>query len=73
MADPEVGLGTMARARRLPATAIRATDPDSIERMSAGIARTYVGDAATGAMPVLVATVRQATRVTPTKYDEEAA
>lgn len=50
MADPEVGLGTMARARRLPATAIRATDPDSIERTSAGIARTYVGDAATGAM-----------------------
>jgi hypothetical protein len=57
MADPEVGLGTMARARRLPATTIPATYPDSpatypdsIERTSAGIARTYAGDPATDAM-----------------------
>ena len=36
--------------RRLPATAIPATDPDSIERTSAGFARKYAADPAAKAM-----------------------
>jgi hypothetical protein len=38
--------------RRLPATAIPATDPDSIERTSSGFRRKYSDD---GAMPAMVA------------------
>ena len=47
--------------RRLPATAIPATDPDSIERTSAGFTRKYAADPATKAMiapPVLDTTLR---------------
>ena len=36
--------------RRLPATAIPATDPDSIERTSAGITRKYAADPAAKSM-----------------------
>jgi len=36
--------------RRLSATAVPATDPDSIERTSAGLERKYAGDPATPAM-----------------------
>ena len=36
--------------RRLPATAIPATDPDSIERTSSGYLRKYAGDPAARAM-----------------------
>ncbi len=36
--------------RRLNATAIAATDPDSIERVSAGFRAKYASDPATGAM-----------------------
>jgi hypothetical protein len=53
------GLGAMALVRRLPATGIPATDPDSIERACAGIARKYAGDSATDAMigPVVLDTI----------------
>ena len=45
MADPEVGLGTIARVRRLPATAIRADD-DGAGRAQLRDDRGISGDAA---------------------------
>lgn len=48
--DQELGVNIVALVRRLPATAIPATDPDSIERTSTGITCKYPGDSATDAM-----------------------
>jgi hypothetical protein len=48
LANPAVGLHVAGR--RLPATAIPATDPDSIERVSAGFRAKYAPDASTTAM-----------------------
>jgi hypothetical protein len=47
-ANPAVAIHVAGR--RLPATAIPATDPDSIERTSAGFRRKYAADPATKAM-----------------------
>jgi hypothetical protein len=38
------------RKHRIPATAVPATDPDSVERASAGLLRKYDGDPATASM-----------------------
>jgi len=48
MANPAVAIHV--DGRRLPATAIPATDPDSIERTSSGFLRKYAHDRATPAM-----------------------
>jgi hypothetical protein len=48
LADPSVALHV--GGQRLPATAVLATDPDSIERTSAGLLRKYAGDPATPRM-----------------------
>jgi hypothetical protein len=48
LANAEVVL-VVAR-RRLPANVIRATDPDSVARTSAGLERKYAGDPATPSM-----------------------
>lgn len=48
MANPAVALHV--DGRRLPATAIPATDPDSIERTSAGFRAKYPNDPATDSM-----------------------
>lgn len=48
IANPAVALHV--DGRRLPATAIPATDPDSIERTSAGFSRKYAADPAMKAM-----------------------
>ena len=48
MANPAVAIHV--DGRRLPATAIPATDPDSIERTSSGYLRKYARDRATPAM-----------------------
>ena len=48
LADPSVALHV--DGRRLPASAVSAADPDSIERTSAGILRKYAGDPAAKAM-----------------------
>jgi hypothetical protein len=48
LADPAVALNV--DGRRVPATAVPATDPESIERMSAGLVRKYAGDPATPRM-----------------------
>jgi hypothetical protein len=47
-ANPAVALHV--DGRRLPATAIPATDPDSIDRTSAGFSSKYRGDSATPTM-----------------------
>jgi hypothetical protein len=47
-ANPAVALHTAGR--RLPVTAISATDPDSVERTNEGYRRKYGGDPATKAM-----------------------
>ncbi len=47
-ANPAVALHL--EGRRLTATAIPATDPDSIQRTSTGFRRKYAGDPATSAM-----------------------
>jgi hypothetical protein len=47
-ANPSVALHV--DGQRLPATAVRAADPDSIERTSAGILQKYAGDPAAAAM-----------------------
>ena len=47
-ANPAVAVHV--RGKRLPATAIPATDPDAIERTSAGFLRKYAGDPAAKAM-----------------------
>ena len=48
MANPAVAIHV--EGRRLPATAIPATDPDAIERTSAGFKRKYEGDPGVKAM-----------------------
>jgi hypothetical protein len=48
LANPAVAIH--ANGRRLSATAIPATDPDSIERASAGFMRKYAGDPAASSM-----------------------
>ena len=48
LADPSVALHV--DDRRLPASAVSASDPSSIERTSAGILRKYAGDPAAKAM-----------------------
>jgi hypothetical protein len=48
MANPAVAIHV--EGRRLPATAIPATDPDAIERTNAGFKRKYAGDPAVKAM-----------------------
>jgi hypothetical protein len=48
LANPSVALHV--GGQRLPATAVPAADPDSIERTSAGILRKYSGDPAAAAM-----------------------
>jgi hypothetical protein len=48
MANPAVAIHV--DGRRIPATAIPATDPDSIERTSSGYLRKYARDRATQAM-----------------------
>ena len=48
VANPAVGI--YVGGRRLASTAIPASDPDSIERVSAGFRRKYPDDPATGAM-----------------------
>jgi hypothetical protein len=48
LANPAVAIHV--DGRRLPATAIPATDPDAIERTSAGYKRKYASDPATPAM-----------------------
>jgi hypothetical protein len=48
LAHPDVALH--AAGRRLPARAVPANDPDSIERTSAGFSRKYAGDPAVRAM-----------------------
>ena len=48
LANPAVAIHL--DGRRLSATAVPATDPDSIERASAGYRRKYAGDPATPAM-----------------------
>jgi hypothetical protein len=48
LANPAVAIH--ANGHRIQATAIAATDPQSIERASAGYRRKYVGDPAAGAM-----------------------
>jgi len=48
LANPAVAVH--ADGRRLSATAIPATDPDSVERASAGYIRKYAGDPAASAM-----------------------
>jgi hypothetical protein len=48
VANPAVAIH--AGGKRLPASAIAATDPDSIERTSAGYQRKYAGDPAAKAM-----------------------
>jgi hypothetical protein len=50
LANPAVALHV--DDRRLPATAIPATDPDSIERTSAGLRRKYADDPS---MPAMIA------------------
>ncbi len=47
-ANPAVALHV--DGRRLPATAIPATDPDSVDRTSDGFKRKYAGDSATRSM-----------------------
>jgi hypothetical protein len=47
-ANPAVAL--LVDGRRLPATAIAATDPDSIDRTSAALKSKYAGDPSTSAM-----------------------
>ena len=59
MANPAVGIHV--NGRRLASTAIPATDPDAIERASAGYRRKYPNDASTDAMvaaPNLPTTLR---------------
>ena len=59
LANPAVALHV--DGRRLPATAIPATDPDAIERTSAGFLAKYAADPATRAMvadDVLATTLR---------------
>jgi hypothetical protein len=48
LAHPAVAIHV--RRHRIPATAVPATDPDSIERASAGLLRKYEGDPATASM-----------------------
>ena len=48
LANPAVGI--QVGGRRLTATAIPATDPDSVERTSAGFRRKYAGDPGVRAM-----------------------
>jgi hypothetical protein len=48
IANPAVAI--RADGQRLPATALPATDPDSVERASAGFRRKYAGDPAAAAM-----------------------
>jgi hypothetical protein len=48
LADPSVALHV--NGRRLPATAVPAPDPESIERTSAGFLRKYAGDPAAKSM-----------------------
>lgn len=48
VANPAVAIHVAGR--RLSATAIPATDPDSVERTSAGFTRKYAGDPASKAM-----------------------
>ncbi len=48
LTDPSVALHV--EGHRLPATAVPASDPDSIARASAGFARKYAGDPATPRM-----------------------
>jgi hypothetical protein len=50
MANPAVAIHL--DGKRLPATAIPATDPDSVERTSSGFLRKYANDPATKAMVV---------------------
>jgi hypothetical protein len=50
LANPAVAIHV--DGRRLPATAIPATDPDSIERTSSGFLRKYANDSATPSMVV---------------------
>jgi hypothetical protein len=59
VANPAVGIHV--GGRRLASTAIPASDPDSIERVSAGFRRKYANDPAAGAMlaaPNLPTTLR---------------
>lgn len=48
LANPAVAIH--ADGRRIPATAITAADPDSVDRMNAGIERKYRGDPAIRSM-----------------------
>ena len=48
LADPKVAIEV--HGHRVPATAVRAADPDSIERTSAALTRKYAGDPATPRM-----------------------
>jgi hypothetical protein len=48
IANPAVAI--LAGGRRMSATAIDATDPDSVERVSAAMSRAYAGDPAVGTM-----------------------
>jgi hypothetical protein len=48
LANP--GVAVHADGRRIPVTAIPATDPDSVERASNGFRRKYAGDPAAAAM-----------------------
>jgi hypothetical protein len=48
LANADVAL--VVAKRRLPARAIRATDPDSVARTSTGLERKYAGDPATPSM-----------------------
>ena len=48
LANPAVAIHV--GKHRIPATAVHATDPDSVERASAGLLRKYAGDPATASM-----------------------
>lgn len=62
-ANPAVAIHVAGK--RLPASAIAATDPDSIERTSAGFRRKYAGDP--GVKPMLAPAVLETTlRLEPT-------
>ena len=48
LANPEVAI--QVQKQRVPARAVRATDPDSVARATAGLERKYAGDPATKSM-----------------------
>lgn len=50
IANPDIAI--QVGKRRLPARAVRATDPDSVARTSAGLERKYAGNPATPSMVV---------------------